>query len=357
LDALERDEDEDDVFNTRVLLEASENSNLTLKTRYSSHGRSKEQALALAKDISYLVAQTDSVIIFPENFVMKDKNVFRDQKVEATLFIPKNKKFKMSREFARRVYSQSWNLDSKFGIDSDNIEKYTFLMDQSGEIACVDCPVLTEDEKEALDRNGNNGSFGGEDFNEHGEFHKSVRVESFKNIDFGSNFIVTIKHGDKTSIDIYSNDQKELDNIEAKVKGSTLEIEYDDPFRDHDSEVHIYIVTNILENLDISGAAKAKILGFENLNDLNIELSGASQVAMDIISKTLDISASGASQLIAKGSVTTLKVNLSGASQLDAKGLKVDKADVEARGASVAKLSKIKDLRSDTSGGSVIERD
>jgi hypothetical protein len=52
-----------------------------------------------------------------------------------------------------------------------------------------------------------------------------------------------------------------------------------------------------------------------------------------------------------------LKVNLSGASQLDAKGLKVDKADVEARGASVAKLSKIKDLRSDTSGGSVIERD
>ena len=357
LDALERDEDEDDVFDTRVVLEASENASLTLKTKYSSHGRSKEQALSLAKDISYLIAQRDSVIIFPENFTMKDKNVFRDQKVEATLFIPKNKKFKMSREFARRVYSQSWNLDAKFGIDSDNIEKYTFLMDESGEIACADCPVLTEDEREALDRNGNNGSFGGEDFNDHGEFHKSVTVESFKNIDFGSNFIVTIKHGDKTSVDIYSNDQKELDNIEAKVKGSTLEIEYDDPFRDHDSEVHIYIVTNTLENLDISGAAKAKILGFENLNDLNVELSGASQVAMDIISKTLDINASGASQLITKGSATVMKANLSGASQLDAKGLKVEKADVEAHGASVAKLSKIKDLRSDTSGGSVIERD
>jgi hypothetical protein len=93
------------------------------------------------------------------------------------------------------------------------------------------------------------------------------------------------------------------------------------------------------------------------LNDLNIELSGASQVAMDIISKLLNISASGASQMIVKGSATAMQVNLSGASQLDAKGLKVEKANVEAHGASVAKLSKIKDLRSDISGGSVIERD
>ncbi len=357
LDALERDEDEDDVFNTRVLLEASENGNLTLKTKYSSHGRSKEQALGLAKDISYLVTQKDSVIIFPENFMMKDKNVFRDQKVEATLYIPKNKKFKMSREFAWRVYSQSWNLESKFGIDRDNIEKYTFVVDEAGEITCTDCPVLTDDEREALDRNSNNGSFGGEDFNEHGEFHKSISVGSFKSVEFGSNFIVSIKHGDKTSVDIYSNDQKELDNIEAKVKGTTLELEYDDPFRDHDSEVHIYIVTNSLESLDISGAAKVKILGFENLNDFNIELSGASQVALEIITKVLDINASGASQLIVKGSAPAMRANLSGASQLDAKGLQVDKADVEAHGASVAKLGKIKDLRSDTSGGSVIERD
>jgi phage shock protein PspC (stress-responsive transcriptional regulator) len=357
LDALERDEDEDDVFDTRLVLEASENNNLTLTRKYSSQGRTREQALALAKDISYQVSQKDSVIVFPENFDLKDKNVFRDQTLEATLYIPKNKKFKMSREFAWRVYSQSWNLESKFGIDRDNIEKYTFVMDESGNIACSDCPVLTDEEKEALNHHDRDDSFNGSDFNDHGEFHKSVDVGDFKNVDFGSNFIVTIKQGSKSSVDIYTNKQEDLTDIEAKVKGNTLEIEYDDPFRDHNAEVHIYIVTNSLEDLNISGAAKAKILGFENLNELNINLSGASQAAFDIKAKSVDINAGGASQLILKGITFDMKANLSGASQLDAKDIKIERADVEAHGASIAKLGKIKTLRTDTSGGSTVERE
>lgn len=356
LDAIESDDDNDDVFDTRVSIEDSETGNLYLSTRYSSHGRSRQQALELARNIIYNVGQKDSAIIFPENFNLKNHGVFRDQKVEAILYIPKNKKFKMTTEFAWRVYSQTWNLESKYGIDRENIEKYTFMMDEKGEIACADCPVLTDEEREALDRDRHH-SFEGEDFGDHGEFHKTVDVGSFSGVDFGSNYIVTIKHGDKNSVDIYSNSRRDLDDIEAKVKGNTLEIEYDDPFRDHDAKVHIIIVTNTLEDLNISGAALVKVLGFENLKNLNIELSGASQVAMDIKTNTLEVSASGASQLVLKGEATNVDVNLSGASQLNAKDIKVETADVEAHGASVAKLGKIKNLKSDTSGGSQIERE
>lgn len=216
--------------------------------------------------------------------------------------------------------------------------------------------MLTDEEREALDRDRHH-SFEGEDFGDHGEFHKTVDVGSFSGVDFGSNYIVTIKHGDKNSVDIYSNSRRDLDDIEAKVKGNTLEIEYDDPFRDHDAKVHIIIVTNTLEDLNISGAALVKVLGFENLKNLNVELSGASQVAMDIKTNTLEVSASGASQLVLKGEATNVDVNLSGASQLNAKDIKVETADVEAHGASVAKLGKIKNLKSDTSGGSQIERE
>jgi phage shock protein PspC (stress-responsive transcriptional regulator) len=356
LDALESDTDNDDVFDTRVSIEASENGNLYVETKYSSHGRSREQALSLAKDIVYNVSQKDSAIIFPENFVLKNEGVFRDQKVEATLFIPKNKKFKMTTEFAWRVYSQTWNLESKYGIDRENIEKYSFIIDENGDIACSDCPVLTDEEREALDRDRRE-SFEGEDFGDHGEFHKSVKVGDFSGIEFGSNFIVTIKHGDTNSVDIYSNSREDLEDIEAKVKGNTLEIEYDDPFRDHNAKVHIIIVSNKLDNLNISGAALAKVLGFENLSNLDVELSGASQVAIDIKTNTLEVNASGASKLVLKGTANTIDVNLSGASQLNAKDIKIENADVEAHGASIAKFGKIKNLKSDTSGGSEIERE
>lgn len=118
-------------------------------------------------------------------------------------------------------------------------------MDEKGDIKCEDCPELTEDEKEAMDRNRENDDdfYAGSEFTEHGEFHKTVKVDNFENIKFGSNYIVTIKQGTETSLEIYSNQENDLKDIEAKVSGKTLEIEYEDPFRNHYAEVHIYITT------------------------------------------------------------------------------------------------------------------
>ncbi|MCP9770544.1 PspC domain-containing protein [Lacihabitans sp. LS3-19] len=359
LDAKEREFMDDDVFDTRVSIETSPNENLTLKQRFISKGRTKEEAIENSKKINYLVTQRDSLLIFPENFIIANNTPFRNQKVITTLYIPKNQRFKMTSNFVHRVYSQSWNLKRRFGIDWEDIQKYTFIMDDNGKVKCEDCPELTEDEKEAVERKNDSDDnfYAGSEFNEHGEFHKTVKVDDFENIKFGANYIVTIKQGTEASLEIYSNREEELNDIEAKVRNRTLEIEYDDPFRKHDADIHIYITTQKIKDLDISGASIVKVFGFENLDKLNIEMGGASKAAFQVKSDKIDIDASGASLITFKGECNTLRAELSGASELNTRDCKIENADIEAHGASVAKLGKIKNLRSDTSGGSSIERE
>jgi hypothetical protein len=359
LDTNEREFMDDDVFDTRVTIEASSNENLTLKQRFISKGKTKEEAVENSKKINYLVVQTDSLLIFPENFTIPKNTPFRNQKVINTLHIPKNQRFKMTSDFINRVYSQSWNLKRRFGIDGEDIQKYTFMMDETGNVKCEDCPELTEDEKEAMDRKGDNENdfYTGSEFTERGEFHKTVKVDDFENIKFGANYIVTIRQGAETSLEIYSDREDDLKDIEAEVSNGSLEIKYEDPFKNHDAEVHIYITTPKIQNLDISGAAKVKVFGFENLDKLNIEMGGASKAAFQAKTNKIDVDASGASVLTFKGECNTLRAELSGASKLNARDCKVESADIEAHGASVAKLGKIKNLRSDSSGGSSIEKE
>ncbi len=357
LDVIDEENDDEDFFETNVILETSENNNLLLERKYSAKGRTQKIAAENAKNIKYEVIQNDSTLLFAEELKLKGEKILRGQHVDATLKIPKGKKFKMSSQFARRLWSQSWKTHSEFGIDTDDIEKYTFMLDNNDEIVCADCPKLTEEEKDALRDNHDNGDFfDEEEFENVGANNRSFRVESFKNVELGSSFIAIIKYGKEPKVEAFCDDKKDIDDLEARVKMNTLEIGFDDTFKNRHSKINLIITTPNLSDLEISGAAIVKIYGFEKFDKLNLSLSGASKVGVEAQANEISVDAAGASKLLIKGETKNLNLELTGASQFKGKDLKADKAIIDAGGASQIEISDIKDLKTDISGGSVINK-
>ncbi len=110
-----------------------------------------------------------------------------------------------------------------------------------------------------------------------------------------------------------------------------------------------------VKGIDLSGANKTRITGFQNLDNLNIDLSGATNSEIDVNADRLELEASGASRVVLKGRARSADLSLSGACKLDATAMAVDEAEVSAAGASRATLGKVRNLRKSTSGASRIE--
>lgn len=356
-------EDDDDFENSfgrnRVQIEASENQEMHLKIQYSAKGATKKIAEQNARNLKYNFKQTDSTILFDNKITFSGKKQFRDQHAEVILYLPKNKKFKMTRRFFDQGYSNSWHLSDKYSFEYDQVENFTFVLNKEGKIECTDCPKLTENERQALrDSDDFNGNFFDDgEFDNHGEHRRNFNVKDFTKIEFGSNYFVKIKKGAEFKMEAFSDHNRELEELEAVVEGRTLKIKYEDPFQNHDGKVNIEIALPELNELEISGAAVVKVLGFENQNQMDVTLSGASKLALQTGLKKLKIESSGASKIMAKGSTDYLGLELSGASQFFGKELVVTKADVEASGASRANLGKIPDLHSSANGGSEVEHE
>ncbi len=359
-DDFEEDGDFESSFgHNRVQIQASENQDMFVKIQYSAKGATKKIAEQNARNMRYNYKQTDSTILFDNRITFTGKKQFRDQNAEVILFMPKNKKFKMTRRFFDRGYSSSWHLSDQYAFDYDQVENFTFVLNSEGKVECTDCPKLTESEKRALrDNDDFNGSFFDDgEFENRGEHHRSFSVKDFSKIEFGSNYFVRIKKGTEYKMEAFSEHNRELEDLEAVVEGKTLKIKYEDPFKNHDGEVNIEITLPELNDLEVSGAAVVKVLGFENQNEMNVTVSGASKLALQTGLKRLNIESSGASKIMAKGNSDYLDLELSGASQFYGKELLVNSAKVDASGASKASLGKIPSLHSSATGGSQVDHE
>ena len=363
LDVINNEDDFDDDFNFRfdvdVDLETADGQELVLEKYISAKGSTKKNAMENAKNISYKITQKDSVLYFPRSLTLTGKKVIRDQRVSIDLAIPRNKKFKMSEEFVNSMLRNHWDLAGANGINNSEIEDFTFIMGDDDKIECLDCPKLTEEEREALRNNDFNDAevIDNNDFSELGQHHKTYELKDFKNIEVGSAIRIMVKKGANYSVEVYAQREEDLKDLVVKTKGNTLSAEYDDSFINNRDHINMIVTLPEIEDLYFSGASKAKVIGFDNENKVDISLSGASKAAVDIETRELVINLSGASKLEARGKADYLHVEANGASKFEGKRLEVKKAKVSASGASKANLGKVDDLDSDTSGGSKISRE
>ena len=142
--------------------------------------------------------------------------------------------------------------------------------------------------------------------------------------------------------------------IKTQVENGLLRIWYDDPPRwsRGDKKLKAYISFKTLDKLHAAGASDVRVTGTIKGDDLNIDMSGASDFEGAIEVNSLLVDLSGASDMTVKGSATTLKIEVSGASDFKGYDFQTDNCSARASGASDIKVTVNKELNAHASGAS-----
>jgi hypothetical protein len=179
------------------------------------------------------------------------------------------------------------------------------------------------------------------------------QISSFNSLEVGGAFHVFLTQGDKAALTVEA-DENLLDAIKTNVIGNTLKISTSEDINDSHA-LNIYLTITKLEEMEISGACKLTCESKLNLEDIDLECSGASDVELKLAANDLDLDFSGASQVNMFGNANEVTLDLSGASDLDALELEAEKYSADISGASHAKIFVKTELSVDVSGAASLK--
>lgn len=170
--------------------------------------------------------------------------------------------------------------------------------------------------------------------------------KNFTSLDISSAFEVDIIQSSTYSVEI-SADEDLFDYIEVSQTGSDLKI-YLSPrhiFTDFtlgNRVLKVVISMASLHELELSGASKGKITGFQSASPLRLDISGATTLKLiNISAGDTDFEVSGASKLTGNLTAGKAEFNVSGASSMELSGVTND-MEIEVSGASRADLEEFR---------------
>lgn len=344
---------------TSLKLRGHEDSVVRLDMRYEAHGRSRQEAEENAQMVSYEVRQKGNELIFDSDYSFKARSKFRAQQLDMTLYIPYNRKFVMDEDMTD-IIEHTFNRNGYRSWQISRNNEWIFTEDG------LDCLTCTERYNSGglLDR----GDRDDPRPNSKGKIkykRKSYEgepmifdIEDFDEIEVGGIYDLYITQGDEYSIEVKGKERYKRDVL-IKKYGNILEIdmagrkwdllkELDEDFR-----LDVFITMPGLEKINSKGLSYIEIKDFE-VDNLDIDLSGASSGEMNIDAKELKIYLNGASSLELDGESEYMEADLSGASSLKAYDHKTRTAEVSASGASNAKVNASKRLSVDANGLSTV---
>lgn len=183
---------------------------------------------------------------------------------------------------------------------------------------------------------------------------KEIRnVSDFDNIEVSSAFNVIVTDNNFSGKIEVSAPEFAMEKIVTKVENGTLKIYVNSSINMRNGEkLEISFPHRKLRNIQLSGASKLVANHAIKVEKLAIDLTGASNLDLNIISNVLMLESSGASKFSVRGNVQTFDADISGASKLEADNLKAAKIKLDASGASKAKVWAVDELLVEASGAS-----
>jgi hypothetical protein len=184
---------------------------------------------------------------------------------------------------------------------------------------------------------------------------KEYDLAGFNAISASQAFRITVTRGETFSVVVRMDEEVE-DYVLVEKSGDTLKLGLDPD--------HIYNLSNVtmeadvtmpdLRAVDLSGASRADLTGFESSDTFAGDLSGASRLSGDLHAGDVALEASGGSSITLTGSGQDLKIDASGASRVDLAEFAAEDVDVQASGASTVTVSTSGRLEVDASGASQV---
>lgn len=327
----------DNYHATELRLRGYTGDDFKLEQRFVAQGSSRKIAVENAQMVSYNVEFIDdSVLLFDSNIQFKDEAKFRAQHLNMTLYIPYNQPFRMSYDLRHIIRNTIY----RYGYRVYQMDENVWMFTDEG-LICLTCEEererveSSEDSIKPLPPVRSDRSERPENYDE------SLEFTDFEDIEITGAFIVTIDHDDEFSINM-KGDREAINDMEVYQNGNKLYIEYEDRgirnmIKERDA-VKIYITMPELEDIEVTGATKLYVDGFENQRRMKFVVTGASYVKANIEVRDLTLELTGASEMQLDGSGQELTADIMAASQLNAYGFEVETAKIEANAASSAKV-------------------
>ena len=176
-------------------------------------------------------------------------------------------------------------------------------------------------------------------------------VDDFDEIRIESAFEVTVEVGPDTSVVVRADDNV-IDQLIVEVDGDELRLGLDESLRNGTLEATVTMPS--LRSATVSGASEVAITGVDAA-DLDVDVSGASEVTASGRAAALRLDASGASDVRFDGLVVdTARVEISGASDVGLENASMVRGELN--GASDLTVSADADASLDVNGASTLNR-
>lgn len=187
-----------------------------------------------------------------------------------------------------------------------------------------------------------------------GNFVKEERaVSGFSALDVGGAFKIYLSQGEQEKLVIEA-DKDEMGEIVTEVVGNKLMISNKAGWPGRFHEMSIYLTFKNLDYIDFSGAVEVVSEDALSFTNLEMDVSGAAEIDLELKAERFEAEFSGASEIDFRGTCKTGFIEISGASEFDAEGLEFQDLRIELSGASDAKVFATNKLTIDASGASSI---
>jgi len=314
---------------TRLRLRGYDDDRLKLVKEFESHGRTRQQAMENAQMITYNVNLIDSVFLFDSNIRFKDNARFRAQRLNMTLYIPYNYKFIMDKNLRHIIHR---NTLISNGYNLSDMEGNEWIFTTSG-LECITCDNIS-----GIDRSRNIKEKYSELFDIRG-YTEEFEYVDFTDIQIEGPFDINVIEHDEFKV-ILNGRQRDLEDINVDQEGKRLIISHENKIlslKNFDRDIKVYIALPELDYINFVGGSKSSVTGFDG-DYLRIKINGGCESEIDINMEEVDIDLNGASKLRLTGRGNELRADISAASQLEAYSYRVRNATVDATAASTAEV-------------------
>ncbi len=182
-------------------------------------------------------------------------------------------------------------------------------------------------------------------------------TEKFTAIQVSGSIDVYMSQGTETRVVVSAADNNTRDKIITEVKNGVLIIGLKSISMTYNDRKNIraYVSAPDLAKISMSGSTNFYVDGSLRAQNLEIEMSGASDFKGDVVAENLRLNGSGSVDFNLGGSSKNLKISVSGASDVKAKGHIADFCDASASGSSDIYITVKEELKAVASGASDIK--
>lgn len=179
------------------------------------------------------------------------------------------------------------------------------------------------------------------------------QVGSFSGVKSGEAIDVYLKKGDRESVKIEVTSAK-LSDVLTEVSGSYLKVHMRSGVYRNRGTIKVYVTYVNLNKISASSASNIFSEGMIKANLMDISVSSAAQIELQIESENLTIDASSAGDIVLEGKAKSLEVEASSAGDVDAYNLESERVEASASSGGSVKINVTKELDAQASSGGSI---